>query len=212
MVIHVTRDRDSSTKRCKPKPLGEDATGRFAVLGSETRTSFPPVPPSPPPLPKKRQVAVIVAAIATCVLVVGFLMLFVGTAPGDAEPEVGVDTDAVEPDIAPSPTGVTTPMIDPSPSPVSDRARISAIVADAHSGTYFSNKYRDTYPKAAEIGMVKGMVRTTDGDPIMSDAVLACTLSYLETHVSWMGLLKDPKLAERIGVRAGFACIDYMNL
>ena len=139
-------------------------------------------------------------------------MLFVGTGPGDAKLEVGADADAVESDTAPSPTMVTTPSVGTSPSAVSDRSRILAIVADAHSGTYFSNKFEDSYPKAAEIGMMKGMIRATDGDPTMSDALLACSLSYVETHVSFMELVTDPKSGKKIGVKAGFACLDYMNL
>lgn len=182
------------------------------MLGSETRRSFPPVPPSPPPPPKKGYVAVIAAGIATGILVVGSLMLFVGTEPGDAKLEVGADADAVESDTAPSPTMVTTPSIGTSPGPVSDPGRITAIVADAHSGTYFSNKFGDTYPKAAEIGIVRGMATTTDGNPNVSDALLACSLSYIETHMSLMELaMKDQKSAERLGLKAGFACIDYMN-
>ena len=120
------------------------------MLGSETRMSFPPVPPSPPPPPEKRYVAVIAVAIAAGILVVGSLMLFVGTAPGDAEPNVAADADAVESDAAPSPPVVTTPGVGTSPGPVSDPGRISAIVADAHSGKYFSNTFEDSYPKAAE--------------------------------------------------------------
>jgi hypothetical protein len=194
-------------------PLGEDRTGRFAVLGSETRMSFPPVPPSPPPPPEKRYVAVIAVAIVTGILVVGSLMLFVGTAPGDAEPNVAADADAVESDTAPSPTGVTTPSVGTSPGPVSDSGRISAIVADAHSGKYFANTFEDSYPKAAEIGMVTGMARTTDGDPTVSDELLACSLSYIETHMSLTELLKkDQRSARKIGVKAGIACLDYMNL
>ena len=183
------------------------------MLGSETRMSFPPVPPSTPPPPEKRYVAVIAVAIVTGILVVGSLMLFVGTAPGDAEPKVAADADAVEPDTAPSPTEVTTPGVGTSPSPVSDHRRISAIVADAHSGKYFSNKFEDSYPKAAEIGIVTGMARTTEADPTVSDALLACSLSYIETHMPLTELLgKDPKSAEKIGIKAGFACLEYMNL
>jgi hypothetical protein len=193
--------------------FGQDRTGRFAVLDSETRMSFPPVPPSPPPPPEKRYVAVITVAIATGILVVGSLMLFVGTAPGDAEPNVAADADAVESDTAPSPTGVTTPSVGTSPGPVSDPGRISAIVADAHSGKYFANTFEDSYPKAAEIGMVTGMARTTDGDPTVSDEVLACSLSYIETHMPLTELLKmDQKSAQKLGVKAGIACLDYMNL
>ena len=183
------------------------------MLESETRSPLPPVPPWQPQAPKKRQVAIIVAVIATGILVVGSLMLFVGTAPGDANPEVAADAVAVESEIEPSPTVVTTPTIGTSPSPVSDRSRILAIVADAHSGKYFSNKFRDTYPKAAVIGMVTGMARSTDGDPNVSDVLLACSLSYIETHLSFTELMtKDPKSTQRIGVKAGFACIDYLNL
>jgi hypothetical protein len=193
--------------------FGEDARGGFAVLGSETRISFPPVPPSPPPPPEKRYAAVIAVAIATGILVVGSLMLFVGTAPGDAEPNVSADADAVESDTAPSPTAVTTPSVGTSPGPVSDHGRIPAIVADAHSGKYFANTFGDSYPKAAEIGMVTEMARTTDGDPTVSDELLACSLSYIETHMSLTELLKkDQKSAEKIGVKAGIACLDYMNL
>ena len=182
------------------------------MLESETRSPLPPVPPWQPQAPKKRQVAIIVAVIATGILVVGSLMLFVGTAR-DAKPEVAADAVAVESEIEPSPTVVTTPTIGTSPSPVSDRSRILAIVADAHSGKYFSNRFRDTYPKAAVIGMVSGMARSTDGDPKVSDVLLACSLSYIETHLSFTELMtKDPKSTQRIGVKAGFACIDYLNL
>ena len=181
------------------------------MLDSETRMSFPPVPPPPPP--EKRYVAIIAVAIVTGILVVGSLMLFVGTEPGDAEPTIAADADAVEPDTAPSPTEVTTPGVSTSPGPVSDQGRISAIVADAHSGTYFSNKFEDSYPNAAEMGIVTGMARATEGDPTVSDALLACSLSYIETHMPLMELVKmDPKSAEKIGVKAGLACLDHMNL
>jgi hypothetical protein len=104
--------------------------------------SFPPVPPSPPPPPEKRYGAVIAVAIAIGVLVVGSLMLFVRAAPGDAEPSAAADAepkmgavaDAVESESVPSPTVVTTPSVGTSPGPVSNLGRISAIVADAHSG------------------------------------------------------------------------------
>jgi hypothetical protein len=175
--------------------------------------SFPPVPPPPPPPAEKRYVAVIAVAIVTGILVVGSLMLFVGTAPGDAESNVAADADAVEPDAAPSPTVVTTPGVGTSPGPVSGPGRISAIVADAHSGKYFSNKFEDSYPKAAEIGIVTGMAGTTEGDLTVSDALLACSLSYIETHMPLTELLKkDPKSAEKIGVKAALACFDYVSV
>jgi hypothetical protein len=74
---------------------------------------------------------------------------------------------------------------------VSDPGRIPAIVADAHSGKYFANTFEDSYPKAAEIGMVTGMARTTDGDPTVTDALLACSLSYIETHMSFHGVVEE---------------------
>jgi hypothetical protein len=47
----------------------------------------------------------------------------------------------------------------------------------------------------------------------VSDELLACSLSYIETHISLTELLKkDQKSAERLGVKAGIACLDYMNL
>jgi hypothetical protein len=208
----ITRNSGSCLKHetMQADPSGEDATGRSAVLGSETRKSLPPVPPSPPPPAKKGYVAVMAVAIATGILVVGSLMLFVGTAPADTEPEVAADADALESGTAPSPTMVTTPSVGTSPSPVSDPGRISAIVADAHSGKYFSNKFEDSYPKAVEIALVKGMIRATDGNPNVTDGALACALSYIETHLSSMELIKKgPKSTERIGVKAGFACLDY---
>lgn len=59
---------------------------------------------------------------------------------------------------------------------------------------------------------MKGMVMATDGDPTVTDALLACSLSFVETHVSFMEFVTHPKSAKRIGIKAGFACLDYMNL
>ena len=85
-----------------------------------------------------------------------------------------------------------------------------AIIADAHSGKYFSNKFEDSYPKAVEIALVTGLATASDGNPTVTDGVLACALSYIETRFSSMELIKkDPKSTEKIGVKAGFACIDY---
>src|SRR4029453_9050922 len=39
-------------------------------------------------------------------------------------------------------------------SPVTNHDRVLAIIADAHSGKYFSNKFEDSYPKAIEIALV----------------------------------------------------------
>jgi hypothetical protein len=122
-------------------------------------------------------------AIATGILVVGSLMLFVGTAPGTRNPK-WQPTQTIESDTAPSPTMVNAQRryvaqsCERPRSNLGDRCR-------PHSGTYFSNTFEDSYPKAAEIGMMKGMIRATDGDPTMSD-VTACSLSYVEgTCPSW---------------------------
>lgn len=99
---------------------------------------------------------------------------------------------------------------DASPSPAANHDRILAIIADAHSGKYFSNKFEDSYPRAVEIALVTGLATASDGNPTVTDGVLACALSYIETRFSSMELIKkDPKSTKKIGVKAGFACIDY---
>ena len=99
---------------------------------------------------------------------------------------------------------VTTPSVGTSPGPVSDSGQIRTIVADAHSGQYFSNKFGDTYPKAAKIDIVRGMATTTDGNPNVSDALLACSLFYIETHMSLMELaMKDRSRPRSSGSKQG---------
>jgi len=89
-----------------------------------------------------------------------------------------------------------------------------AIIADAHSGKYFSNDFQDTYPKSAEMGMVQGMIWKAGGDPTVTvtDPLLACTLSFVETHLTFREAFRQPQSAKRIGMRAGFACLDYITV
>ena len=87
-----------------------------------------------------------------------------------------------------------------------------AIIADAHSDTYFSNRFQDTYPKSAEKGMVLGMIWKADRNPSMTDAALACTLSFIESHVTFRDVVRHPESTTKLGMRAGFACLDYFDL
>jgi hypothetical protein len=87
-----------------------------------------------------------------------------------------------------------------------------AIIADAHSDKYFSNRFQDAYPRSAEKGIVLGMIWKTDRNPTMTDAVLACTLSFMESHVTFRDVARHPESAEKLGMRAGFACLDYFGL
>jgi hypothetical protein len=185
------------------------------------------VPPPPPPPPKKgRDVAVVVAAVAAGILVVGSLVWLVSGASGDPQPpEEAVELDAGRSTIVvpsasavPSPSSAPSPNSVSSPDPVIDTDRISAIITDAHSGRYFANKFQHTYPKLMEVGMVEGMIESANADPtmtdVMTDAFFACSLSYVETHWSFMYVAKHPNAvgSEKVGVKIGFACLEYMNL
>jgi hypothetical protein len=180
------------------------------MLESETRMSFPPAPPPPPPPPTKRRNVVVVVAISASIFVLASVIWLLSAATGspeEKEEEGGARRFA---------TTVTSPVASPSPittpGPGRERDRILAIIADAHSGKYFSNEFQDTYSKAAEMAMVKGMILRIDDDPITTEPLLACTLSFVETHVSSHQVLSHPQSAKKIGLRAGFACSDYMNL
>lgn len=133
------------------------------------------------------------------------------TAAADTRPST---TGVTSPSPLASPSSVTSPSSVSSPSPGSDRDRILAIIADAHSGKYFSNEFQDTYPKSAEMGMVQGMIWKADGDPTVTvtDPLLACTLSFVETHLTFREAFRQPQSAKRIGIRAGFACLDYITV
>ena len=185
---------------------------------SQTRLSFPPAPPPAPEPKRRRNVVVVAAAIGVSILLLVSVIWLVGETSGDPEPKKVAESDAEQsapidtsPSSITSPSAITSPGPGTSPSAASDRSRALAIIADAHSGKYFSNRFEDTYPKQVEVAMVMGMIGQTDSDPLVTDALLACTLSYVETHVSFTYLAKHAKEAERLGFRAGLACLDRVD-
>jgi hypothetical protein len=153
-----------------------------------------PQPSLPPPSEKGRNVVVVVAAIAGGAIVLAALIWVVGLAASDPEAEVA----------EPSPTAArsTSPTIDD---------KISAIVADAHSGRYFSNDFEDTYPDVQERGIVKGMMKTMERvGPATTDAALACMLSYFETERSFTDAVSGTRTElRRLGLKAATACVKY---
>ena len=160
---------------------------------------------------------VVAAAIGVCILLLVSVIWLMGETSGDPQPKEVAKSDVqsapvdTSPNPITSPSSITSPGPSTSPIPASDRSRALAIIAEAHSGKYFSNRFEDTYPKQVEVAMVIGMIGETDSDPLVTDALLACTLSYVETHVSFTYLAKHAKEAERLGFRAGLACLDRMN-
>lgn len=187
------------------------------MLESQTRPSFPPAPPPVPEPKRRRNVVVIAAAIGVCILLLVSVIWLMGETSGDPQPKEVAESDVqtapldTSPNPITSPSSITSPGPSTSPIAASDRSRALAIIAEAHSGKYFSNRFEDTYPKQVEVAMVMGMIGETDSDPLVTDALLACTLSYVETHVSFTYLAKHAKEAERLGFRAGLACLDRMN-
>jgi pimeloyl-ACP methyl ester carboxylesterase len=98
---------------------------------------------------------------------------------------------------------------DTSPSPVANHDRILAIVADAHSGKYFSNDFRDSYPNWVEVAFVRAAIRDNRRDPTITDALIACTLSHMLSHWSFTYLTTHPNTGEEVALRARVACDDY---
>lgn len=155
--------------------------------------SFPrasPPPPLPPPPKGRRNVVVVLVAIVGGALVLVALWFVVG----DPDAEVA----------EPSATAI------PSSSSATDD-RISAIVADAHSGRYFSNDFEDTYPEDQERGVVRGMMKTMERvGPAATDTALACMLSYFETERSFTDLVRGTRTElRRLGLKAATACVKY---
>ena len=188
------------------------------MLESETRLSFPPAPPPVPEPQRRRNVVVVAAAIGVCILLLVSVIWLISETAGDPQPKEVAESDVAQsapldtsPNPITSPSSSTSPGPSTSPIAASDRSRALAIIAEAHSGKYFSNRFEDTYPKQVEVAMVIGMIGETDSDPLVTDALLACTLSYVETHVSFTYLAKHAKEAERLGFRAGLACLDRMD-
>ena len=173
------------------------------MIGSETRLSFPPLPP--PPAPKRPNVAALVGAVAGVVVLVGLIWLV--SSVGNPERE-----ETEEPDARRSTTVATSPSPVTSPTPAIDSARVEAVIADAHSGKYFTNDHRDLFPRAAEVYMAQDVITRADADPTITDAFLACTLSSIETHTTFMRFVDHPRLVERLGTESWYACLDYVNI
>jgi len=98
---------------------------------------------------------------------------------------------------------------DTSPSPGTNHDRILAIVADAHSGKYFSNDFQDSYPSGAEVAIVRAAIRSSRGYPTITDALIACRLSHMLSHWSFTYLMTHPNSGEEVALRASVACDDY---
>jgi hypothetical protein len=98
---------------------------------------------------------------------------------------------------------------DTPPSPVTSHDRILAIVADAHSGKYFSNDFEDSYPSGAEVAIVRAAIRSSRGYPAITDALIACRLSHMLSHWSFTYLTTHPNSSEEVALRASVACDDY---
>jgi hypothetical protein len=92
---------------------------------------------------------------------------------------------------------------------VASHDRISAIVADAHSGKYFSNDLQDSYPSGVEVAIVRAAIRSSRGDSTITDALIACRLSHILSHWSFTYLTTHPNSGEEVALRARVACDDY---
>jgi hypothetical protein len=84
-----------------------------------------------------------------------------------------------------------------------------AIIADAHSGKYFSNDFRDSYPSGAEVAIVTAAIKSSRRDPTITDALVACRLSYMLSHWSFTYLTTHPNSGEEVALRASVACDDF---
>jgi pimeloyl-ACP methyl ester carboxylesterase len=98
---------------------------------------------------------------------------------------------------------------DTPPSPGAIHDRILAIIADAHSGKYFSNDFQDSYPSGAEVAIVRAAIRSSRGYPAITDALIACRLSHMLSHWSFTYLMTHPNSGEEVALRASVACDDY---
>jgi pimeloyl-ACP methyl ester carboxylesterase len=96
-----------------------------------------------------------------------------------------------------------------SPSSGTNHDRIFAIIADAHSGKYFSNDFQDSYPSGAEVAIVRAAIRSSRGYPTITDALIACRLSHMLSHWSFTYLTTHPNSGEEVALRASVACDDY---
>jgi hypothetical protein len=150
--------------------------------------SVPPPPSAPPASPSRGRTvgAVVVLAVLVAVGGIGVLVSGAGKS-GDA---TGADT---------------TRQVHASGSV--DQARIDEIVADAHSGRYFSNDHAGSYPAVFETGFVKGGLQSR---PDMSNRAAACILSYVETKWTFTALMDHTDQVKQIGADAGLHCVKYV--
>jgi hypothetical protein len=139
-----------------------------------------------------------VAIVAACVIA-GLRLISIFS--GDDEPQTPATPGVGQP--GPSP--------DQTPSQTVGLDRILAIIADAHSGRYFSNDFGSEYSRLEEVAFLRGMIESTSGDPTMTDEFYACALSVMETHWSPTEVLMDADSAEEVGSRAGIGCAIYRH-
>jgi hypothetical protein len=82
-------------------------------------------------------------------------------------------------------------------------ARITAVIADAHSGRYFTNDFEHTYSAGMESSIVMGMDTYPVGKK-PTDEMLACMLSYVESTTR--GNDAFPMDGDKVGVKATANC------
>ena len=154
----------------------------------ETSTSptIPSPPPSPPP-PSRRPNRLVPASVALVVgIAVSLAVAGLLRSSDDAsDGAVGTASNATD-------------------------GRVAAILDDAHSGRYFTNDLRDTYDPSFEYGMVRGILSSPSAG-VLSDRMVACVVSYIETNVSSGDLVADGRNPERYGAAAGAACADLVD-
>lgn len=171
------------------------------------QTNLPPAPPSPPPTAtaaKRPSAVVLVLGVVAFLLVTTSIAtsLVLATRRGDS----GASGTRGEP-ATPAPAASSSPS-----GPGSRQARVKAIIANAHSGRYFSNDFQVTYPPMFERQFVIGAMGSAPKS--MSDEYLACTLSYVETNhraSDLISYMKDKATLARLGLKAAAACIQQIT-
>ncbi len=98
---------------------------------------------------------------------------------------------------------------DASHDHATNQDRISAIIADAHSGKYFSNDFQDSYPSRVDVAIVRLAIRSSRTNPAITDAFIACSLSHMLSHWSFTYLTTHPNSGEEVTLRARVACDQY---
>jgi hypothetical protein len=154
---------------------------------TSTTPAIPVPPPTTPPRRPNRLAPVSVAVVVGIVVSLGVA----GALRSGDKPSNGLGVDPV------TSSGATD-------------AHVAAILEDAHSGRYFSNDRSDTYEPQFEYGMVRGMLASPSAETL-SDEMVACVVSYIETNVSSGDLLADDRAPEKYGADAARACVDLVG-